>query len=77
MRFLEREGEVFYDLKYALRLCVERRKTRPLVIVYGKLGLYLQAIELAIDVLLPPRLSLPPCPQCDWLGGREPGAPAG
>ncbi len=34
IRFLEREGDVFYDLKYALRLCVERGKKRPCVLMY-------------------------------------------
>ncbi len=33
IRFLEREGDVFYDLKYALRLCVERGKKRPCVLM--------------------------------------------
>lgn len=38
-----------YDLKYALRLCTKLSKTRACVLIYGKMGLYEEAVDLALS----------------------------
>ena len=48
----------FYDMEYALRLCVKEGKRRACVVIYSAMGLYEEAVELALSVWL----------QCKTLG---------
>ena len=41
---------VFYDLKYALRLCSENHKNQAAVQIYSAMGLYEEAVDLALTV---------------------------
>lgn len=54
MRYLESQGEdpdtVCYDLKYALRLCAEHGHKRACVHIYTTMGLYEEAVDLALKV---------------------------
>ncbi|EFA77130.1 7-fold repeat in clathrin and VPS proteins repeat-containing protein [Heterostelium album PN500] len=42
--------DVYYDLKYALRLCMKEHKLKACVIIYGSMGLYEEAVDLALTV---------------------------
>jgi len=49
--FLNTEGEFnFYDPKYALRICTEKGKTEACVRLYGSMGLYEDAVDLALSM---------------------------
>ncbi|XP_071479921.1 vacuolar protein sorting-associated protein 18 homolog [Diadema antillarum] len=54
MGYLARQGEIAdnvnYDLKYALRLCAERNHFKACVHIYTTMGLYEEAVDLAIKV---------------------------
>ncbi|XP_033628364.1 vacuolar protein sorting-associated protein 18 homolog [Asterias rubens] len=54
MGYLERQGDiednVHYDLKYALRLCAEHAHKRACVYIYTTMGLYEEAVDLALQV---------------------------
>ena len=41
-----------YDMEYALRLCVKEGKRRACVVIYSAMGLYEEAVELALSVNL-------------------------
>lgn len=41
---------ICYDLKYALRLCSEHDKHRACVHIYSTMGLYEEAVDLALKV---------------------------
>jgi hypothetical protein len=49
LRFLAKEN-ASYDLKYALRLCTKEQKLRACVHIYGRMGLYEEAVDLALRV---------------------------
>ncbi|GAA5972280.1 hypothetical protein JCM11641_002389 [Rhodosporidiobolus odoratus] len=40
----------YYDLNYALRLCRSNKRTKACVVVYSKLGLFEESVELALEV---------------------------
>ena len=42
--------QVHYDLKYALRLCAEHDHKRACVHIYSTMGLYEEAVDLALQV---------------------------
>jgi hypothetical protein len=44
------KSSTFYDVTYALRLCTQHNRVHPSVIVYGSLGLYDEAVLLALEV---------------------------
>lgn len=48
LKFIDAPGS-HYDLKYALRLCTKLQKTRACVLIYGKMGLYEEAVDLALS----------------------------
>lgn len=54
LRYLNIQGqdneEVSYDLKYALRLCSENDKHQAAVQIYSTMGLYEEAVDLALKV---------------------------
>lgn len=51
LRFIERYGdEPHYDKKYALRLCTQENKVCACVAIYGTMGLYEEAVDLALSV---------------------------
>ncbi|XP_023930234.1 vacuolar protein sorting-associated protein 18 homolog [Lingula anatina] len=54
MAYLKLEGEdqeeVSYDVKYALRLCAEHDQKRACVHIYSTMGLYEEAVDLALQV---------------------------
>ncbi|XP_071954720.1 vacuolar protein sorting-associated protein 18 homolog [Antedon mediterranea] len=54
MNYLSRQGDIAenvpYDLKYALRLCAEHNHKRACVHIYTTMGLYEEAVELALEV---------------------------
>jgi hypothetical protein len=51
LQFLNTEGENnFYDPKYALRICTERGKTEACIRLYSMMGLFEDAVELALSV---------------------------
>lgn len=49
LKFLS-QPETHYDLKYALRLCTKENKTTACVLIYSAMGLYEEAVELALRV---------------------------
>lgn len=50
LRFIESQGEhPAFDLKYALRLCHQERKTRACVSIYTIMGLFEEAVKLALS----------------------------
>jgi len=49
LKFLSQK-ETYYDLKYALRLCTKENKTTACVHIYSAMGLYEEAVELAMKV---------------------------
>lgn len=40
----------FFDLQYALRLCTQHGKAQACILIYGAMGLYEEAVELALTV---------------------------
>lgn len=42
-------GKPYYDLDYALRLCKQAGKTRSCVLIYSKLGLWENSVDLALE----------------------------
>ncbi|KAK6183831.1 hypothetical protein SNE40_002395 [Patella caerulea] len=54
MIYLEMQGEnsdnICYDVKYALRLCTEYKHTKACVHVYCIMGLYEEAVDMALSV---------------------------
>jgi hypothetical protein len=46
----EQQKQPCYDRKYALRLSTEHKKTRACVAIYSHMGLYKEALELALTV---------------------------
>lgn len=50
IQFLNTEGDSnYYDPKYALRICTEKGKTEACVRLYSSMGLYEDAVELALS----------------------------
>ncbi|TDL28590.1 DigA protein [Rickenella mellea] len=41
-------GKPYYDLDYALRLCIQAGRTQPCVHIYSKMGLWENSVELAL-----------------------------
>ena len=51
LAFFDKFGhEPVYDLKYALRLCARQNKTRACITIYSTMGLYEEAVDLALSV---------------------------
>ncbi|XP_054749145.2 vacuolar protein sorting-associated protein 18 homolog [Lytechinus pictus] len=54
MGYLAAQGEIAdnvnYDVKYALRLCAERKHFKACVHIYTTMGLYEEAVDLALQV---------------------------
>lgn len=51
LNFLDRSGkEPIYDMKYALRLSTQENKKRACVTIYSIMGLFEEAVELALSV---------------------------
>ncbi len=51
LTFLNTEGDTnYYDPKYALRICTEKGRTEACVRLYGSMGLYEDAVELALSM---------------------------
>ena len=51
MEFLDFFQENYvYDVKYALRVCIQEGKKEACVFIYSLLGLYEEAVELALTV---------------------------
>ncbi|CEG66164.1 hypothetical protein RMATCC62417_02794 [Rhizopus microsporus] len=49
LAFLKNEGfEMHYDLDYALRLCTQNGRTQSCVHIYSQMGLYEEAVNLAL-----------------------------
>ncbi|KAI8985185.1 Pep3/Vps18/deep orange family-domain-containing protein [Pilobolus umbonatus] len=49
LTFLKNEGrEMHYDLDYALRLCTQNGRTQSCVHIYSQMGLYEEAVNLAL-----------------------------
>jgi hypothetical protein len=44
------QAQRYYDMKYALRICTKESKTRACVLLYGEMGLYHEAVDLALKV---------------------------
>lgn len=42
-------GKPYYDLDYALRLCIREGKTRSCVQIYSKMGLWESSVDLALE----------------------------
>ena len=50
MHSLQEADQVSYDLKYALRLCSECDHKRACIHIYTTMGLYDEAVDLALQV---------------------------
>ena len=51
LAFLDSQGdEPLYDQKYALRLCMQQNRLRACVAIYSTMGLYEEAVDLALKV---------------------------
>ncbi|ETO32986.1 vacuolar protein sorting protein, partial [Reticulomyxa filosa] len=51
LKFIDWQGdEPHYDTKYALRLCHQEKRTKSCVRLYEKMGLYEEAVNLALNV---------------------------
>ncbi|KAK7098433.1 vacuolar protein sorting-associated protein 18 homolog isoform X3 [Littorina saxatilis] len=54
MTYLQLQGEdpdeIYYDVKYALRLCSEHKHQKACVHVYSLMGLYEEAVDMALGV---------------------------
>lgn len=46
-----------YDLDYALRLCTQNGRTQSCVHIYSQMGLYEEAVNLALKVSFSPSLT--------------------
>ena len=46
--------EMHYDLDYALRLCTQNGRTQSCVHIYSQMGLYEEAVNLALKVSFSP-----------------------
>ncbi|KAL3688498.1 hypothetical protein R1sor_014807 [Riccia sorocarpa] len=42
--------DIFYDPKYALRLCLEEKRMRACVFIYSMMGMYEEAVGLALQI---------------------------
>eukprot|EP01132_Coremiostelium_polycephalum_P007999 gene7999-9842_t len=42
--------DAYYDLKYALRLCMKERKLKSCVLIYSAMRLYEEAVDLSLEV---------------------------
>ncbi|BBN08408.1 vacuolar protein sorting-associated protein 18 [Marchantia polymorpha subsp. ruderalis] len=42
--------DIFYDPKYALRLCLEEKRMRACVYIYSMMGMYEEAVALALQI---------------------------
>lgn len=42
-------GKPYYDLDYALRLCIQAGRTRSCVLIYSKMGLWENSVDLALE----------------------------
>jgi len=49
LKFLQ-DKKACFDLKYALRLCTKHNKDGACVLIYSKMGLYEEAVDLALKV---------------------------
>ncbi|KAG0769067.1 hypothetical protein G6F16_002819 [Rhizopus arrhizus] len=50
LTFLKNEGrDMHYELDHALRVCSEHKRTRSCVHIYGQMGLYEEAVRLALE----------------------------
>lgn len=50
LTFLKNEGrDMHYKLDHALRVCIEYKRTRSCVHIYGQMGLYEEAVKLALE----------------------------
>jgi tetratricopeptide (TPR) repeat protein len=45
-----KQKETYFDLEYALRLCNKHNKQRACVLIFSKMGLYEEAVDLALKV---------------------------
>lgn len=51
MQFLRKYGDApVYDVKYALRVCMQEGRKRACVAIYGAMKLYEEAVELALEI---------------------------
>jgi hypothetical protein len=51
LTFLKNEGrEMHYKLDYALRICNHNGRTQSCVHIYSQMGLYEEAVDLALEV---------------------------
>lgn len=51
VEFLDYFGDDYvFDLKYALRVCIQENKPKACVIIYSRLGLYEESVRLALTV---------------------------
>ncbi|GAM27722.1 hypothetical protein SAMD00019534_108980, partial [Acytostelium subglobosum LB1] len=48
--FFLQSPDVYYDPKYALRLCMKEKKLKACVLIYGSMGLYEEAVDLSLEV---------------------------
>eukprot|EP00744_Colponema_vietnamica_P014027 GILI01019658.1.p1 GENE.GILI01019658.1~~GILI01019658.1.p1 ORF type:complete len:1004 (-),score=186.70 GILI01019658.1:136-3078(-) len=49
LKFLEKhKNEYFFDVKYALRVCSENHKYRACVHLYGRIGMFEEAVDLSL-----------------------------
>jgi len=49
LNFLKQQN-AYYDMKYALRLCAKENRVQSCVFLYGAMGLYEEAVDLALTV---------------------------
>lgn len=47
---LAQSPDIYFDLKYALRLCTKFNKKTASVLIYSAMGLFEEAVELALQV---------------------------
>ncbi len=48
--FVQSSGVPYYDTQYALRLCMEHDLKEACVHIYAAMGLYEEAVDLALKV---------------------------
>jgi vacuolar protein sorting-associated protein 18 len=68
MTFLQQQQkEIYFDLEYALRLCMKHNKQRACVLLYSRMGLFEEAVELAlkVDIDLAKQIADMPMPEDD------------
>jgi vacuolar protein sorting-associated protein 18 len=44
------QAQRYYDIKYALSVCTKQKKTRACVLLFGEMGMYHEALDLALTV---------------------------